>query len=258
MSQSPPRADDAAKVPKLTARSTILSALLGVHPPEAPVSQIIAVARIFDLQESAVRVALTRMVAAGDLDREDGVYRLSPRLLARQERQDSALRPRQLSWDGHWRMVVVTTTGEAAAERAALRETFRQLRFRDLRDGVWTRPDNLAITLPASVMTRSQVFSAVPAVSSHELADSLFQPRAWAAAGEQLLARFHDADTIAARFEVAAEVVRHILNDPMLPAELSPPDWPGERLRRVYSGFRREFAEACGAVLTSEFVRDGV
>ncbi len=47
----------------------------------------------FDIREATVRVALTRMVGAGDLVRSADGYRLSDRLLARQRRQDDAMRP---------------------------------------------------------------------------------------------------------------------------------------------------------------------
>jgi phenylacetic acid degradation operon negative regulatory protein len=251
MSRGVSGAKEPPQLPKLTARSTILSALLGVHPPEAPVSQIISVANIVNLQESAVRVALTRMVAAGDLDRQDGTYRLSERLLARQSRQDAALRPTQLPWDGQWLIAVVTTTGEPATERGALREAFRQHRFRDLRDGVWTRPRNLDTVLPDTVTRRSQVFSAVPHAEPLALANSLFAPHEWADKGEYLLALFDTTDSLAAQFEVAAAIVHHILDDPLLPEELLSATWPGEALRTAYSQFRRDFAAACGAVLTT-------
>jgi len=37
--------------------------------------------------------------------------------------------------------------------------------------------------------------------------------------------------------------VRHLLNDPMLPAELLPADWPGARLRTAYHDFATDLAE---------------
>ena len=49
----------------------------------------------FDIREPTLRVALTRMVGAGDLVRSEDGYRLSDRLLARQRRQDDALNPQR-------------------------------------------------------------------------------------------------------------------------------------------------------------------
>ena len=61
-----------ARLRPLTARSAILSMLLGAHPPSATVGEVIAFGREVDLNDSAVRAALTRMVAAGDLHRDQG------------------------------------------------------------------------------------------------------------------------------------------------------------------------------------------
>lgn len=224
---------------RLTARSIVLSALLGAHV-EAKAGEVLSFAALVGLQESAVRVALTRMVAAGDLERSDGYYRLSERLRARQARQEEARHPRVVAWNGQWTMVIVTRTGEAAPERISVRETLRHSRFRDLRDGVWTRPNNLDIVLPDHVTERATVFTAAPVSNARELADDLFAPQQWAETGERLLTDMAAAKGLADRFELAAAIIRHLLDDPLLPAELSVPAWPGPRLRESYNRFRLE------------------
>src|SRR5690606_11319276 len=89
-----PMSASPARVRALTARSAILSVLLGSHPAQAPAGWIVRVGAGLGLQESAVRAALTRMVAAGDLERgADATYRLSERLADRQRRQDQAISP---------------------------------------------------------------------------------------------------------------------------------------------------------------------
>ena len=35
-------------------------------------------------------------------------------------------------------------------------------------------------------------------------------------------------------------MVRHLLTDPVLPAELLPADWPGDQLRDAYADFAAE------------------
>src|SRR6478736_2461570 len=75
---------------RMTARSVVLSVLLGAHPAWATASELIRLTADFDIREPTVRVALTRMVSAGDLVRSEDGYRLSDRLLARQRRQDDA------------------------------------------------------------------------------------------------------------------------------------------------------------------------
>lgn len=253
----------------LTARSAVLSVLLGMRPAEATSAGIIEVAVHLGFKESAVRVALTRMVAAGDLHRDNGVYRLSPRLIARQRRQDAALSPSLRPWDGQWSMQVVTVPADAVT-RAATRTELIESRYAELREGVWMRPDNLDALhtgrseytgrsdntgrpeyseRSAALSSRTTVFSCRPEGDVEALTEDLFAPTGWSATGQTLLVAAERADDMSRRFEVAAATVRHILHDPLLPVELLPDDWPGERLRESYDRFRAEFATFATAVL---------
>jgi phenylacetic acid degradation operon negative regulatory protein len=85
-------------VGRMTARSVVLSVLLGAHPAWATAAELIRLTAEFDITDAALRVALTRMVASGDLIRSADGYRLADRLLARQRRQDDALAPRTRRW----------------------------------------------------------------------------------------------------------------------------------------------------------------
>lgn len=189
-----------------------------------------------------MRVALTRMVSAGDLIRSAGGYRLSDRLLARQRRQDEAMRPQERPWLGDWIMLVVTSVGTDARSRAALRNTMYHKRFSELREGVWLRPDNLDFALDDDVQARVRVLK-VRDDAPAQLAGQLWDLSGWADTGHQLLAEMARAADIPRRFVVAAAIVRHLLTDPMLPAELLPQQWPGARLRAAYRDFATELAE---------------
>ncbi len=127
----------------LTTRSIVLSTLLGHHPAELPARALVRAGQVFGTAEGTVRVALTRMVAAGDLQQRDGTYRLSPRLLARQARQDDSHAPRLRPWAGDWEIALVTGERRPATERAALRQAMATLRLAELREGSWLRPANL-------------------------------------------------------------------------------------------------------------------
>ncbi|MGB6107017.1 MAG: PaaX domain-containing protein, C- domain protein, partial [Mycobacterium sp.] len=78
---------------RMTARSVVLSVLLGAHPARATAAELLRLTADFGIREPTLRVAVTRMVGTGDLVRADDGYRLSDRLLARQRRQDGALHP---------------------------------------------------------------------------------------------------------------------------------------------------------------------
>jgi phenylacetic acid degradation operon negative regulatory protein len=86
----------------LTARSVALSTLLGYHPPALPVSALVRIGALFGIAERTTRVALTRMVADGDVVTDNGVYRLTERLVRRQEQQEEARSPRSKEWDESW------------------------------------------------------------------------------------------------------------------------------------------------------------
>ena len=62
-----------ARTRQLTARSVVLSVLLGAHPAWATAGELLRLTEDFDLKESTVRVALTRLVSAGDLVRSVGL-----------------------------------------------------------------------------------------------------------------------------------------------------------------------------------------
>lgn len=224
---------------RMTARSVVLSVLLGAHPASASSAELLRLTAVFGIKESTLRVALTRMVAAGDLIRSAEGYRLSDRLLTRQRRQDEALRPRVRRWLGDWIMVAVTSVGNDARSRAALRTTLSSNRLAELREGVWMRPDNLDIVLNADVVGRSRVFTARDDDPAG-LAGQLWDLPGWAKTGNELVDAMAAANDVPGRFMVAAAMVRHLLTDPVLPDELLPPGWPGEALRAAYTDFAAE------------------
>ncbi|MFB7495683.1 PaaX family transcriptional regulator C-terminal domain-containing protein [Streptomyces sp. NPDC056161] len=224
----------------LSARSVVLSLLLGVHPPRLPVKDLVRLVEPFGVGGSTLRAALSRMVTAGDLRRTDAVYGLSDRLLARQRRQDDALRPRTRAWRGDWEMVVITATGRGPAERAELRARLAVLRLAELREGVWLRPANLGRPLPEDLDQVAQCYTARPDRPPRDLAAGLWPLDTWAATGRALLAHGAGADRPADRFTGFAAVVRHLLTDPVLPDALLPADWPGPALRAAYADYQRE------------------
>jgi phenylacetic acid degradation operon negative regulatory protein len=223
----------------MTARSVVLSVLLGLHPAWATASELIRLTSDFDIKESTVRVALTRMVSAGDLVRSEDGYRLSDRLLARQRRQDDALHPRLQAWHGTWTTLVITSVGIDARTRAALRTTLQNNRFAELREGVWLRPDNLDMQLPADVLDRMRILHTRDDDPA-ELAARLWDLLGWARIGRDLLDEMATATDIPGRFVTAAAMVRHLLTDPVLPDELLPDEWPGDALRAAYTNFAAE------------------
>jgi phenylacetic acid degradation operon negative regulatory protein len=220
----------------LTARSVVLSVLLGAHPAWSTAAELLRLTSDFGIREPTLRVALTRMVGGGDLVRSEDGYRLSDRLLARQRRQDDALNPATRDWNGDWITVVITAVGTEARTRAALRTALMDHRFGELREGMWLRPDNLDGQLPAIADGRVRVLRTRDD-NPEDLACQLWDLAAWSKTGHRLLREMTAATDVPDQFTVAAAMVRHLLVDPVLPAGLLPADWPADRLRTVYAEF---------------------
>jgi len=252
---TPRRGDQRAAVAErpFTARSVIASTLLGMHPPRLRTALLVRSGELFGISEGTVRTAISRMVAAGELEPDGAGYRLAGHLVARQSRQDASRRPRLRRWRGVWEQYVVPPAARPAGARGELRRAMRALGLAELRDGVWLRPDNLD---PArapearAVVTAARCWSLasrpVAGGDPAALAASLWDLRGWADEARRLTRRLADAtpELAAGRtaglrdaFVLSAAVLRHLLADPLLPDELVPEDWPGPALRSAYEAF---------------------
>lgn len=226
----------------LTARSVVLSTLLGYHPPELPVRALVRMGSLFDIAERTIRVALTRMVGEGDLVAENGTYRLTDRLVRRQAQQEEGTSPHSKPWNGDWRMIVVTSSARPLAERVALRKLMVDLRQAELREGVWLRPDNLDHQAEDSTLGQCTFFTC-QYPDSQDLVDRLWDLEEWADIARELDAALDETTDLKSGFLWIAEAVRHLRLDPYLPPELLPGDWPGPRLHERYAAFRDQFAQ---------------
>lgn len=242
--------------PPLTARSVLASTLLGSEPPALPVSFLVRAGALFGFSEGAVRTALSRMVAAGELEATgNGWYQLAGPLVQRQHRQRVSRAARDREWDGAWVMAVVTAGARTPAQRVELRTAMTRRRFAELREGAWTRPANLDRD-DEPVDAQCYWFLAEPEAEPTELAAALWDLPGWAVGAQQLqqeMAQLIDAlrdgdpAVLAPGFVLSAAVLRHFLNDPLLPDALLPADWPGPALRAEYDLYDAEFRR----VLTS-------
>ncbi len=234
----------------LTARSAVASTLLGVDPPRLPAAHLVEAGRLFGIAEGTVRVALSRMVASGELEADGGAYRLAGHLLDRHARQDQSRAPLLKPWEGVWALAVVRSGRRDAQSRADLRSAARALRLAELREGVWTRPDNLDDDrLPEAVAvlaTQCDLFAAEPGGEPASLSRRLWDLPAWARQADALVSdteratmrlEADDTDSLAPAFLLGAGVLRHLLGDPLLPDPYLPADWPGTELRGAYERY---------------------
>jgi len=257
--------------PALTARSVVASTLLGVRPPRLPTRQLVGACALFGISDGTARVAISRMVGAGELEATEGGYALTGPLLDRSARQDQSADAATRPWsptDG-WAMAVVVAEARSAADRTALRRAAEALRLAERREGVWLRPDNLPVgALPdaeAVVAAQCDRFTAQPIGDGATLAAALWDLAGWASRAERLLAALHrtrpalaggDRSALPEGFVLSAAVLRHLQADPLLPAALLPAGWPGAELRSVHRDWRRAFERAWGRHLLPDALVD--
>lgn len=237
----------------LTARSVMASVLLGSHPPAMAVRSLVQVGDLFGIAEGTTRVALSRMVADGDLDTDDRHYRLGPRLAARQTEQDRGRYPEVVEWDGTWEIVVVTEA-PGAVQRDRMATSLRGLHLAPTPPGTWLRPANLVRHPSQSWPDGCWRFAGRPHHGNPgdvRLARSLWDLDGWARRGEGLLVAFHAGTNPAERFVAAAASLRHLRSDPLLPAGIVGPEWPAGRLRDAYGEFEAELSAILTASSTS-------
>lgn len=259
--------DQVGRRRKLTARSVIASLLLGVNPPQMDTRVLVGTAELFGIAPGTARVAMSRMVVAGELEPVEDGYRLASRaLLARQVRQDQSRAGRIRRWRGTWRTAVVDVDARSAIDRAKLRSALQALRYAELRAGVWLRPDNLkaGVLVDAESIADQQCcfFRSRPESvnrgheESQALAERLWDLHGWARIttgllndldrlGAQLLEG--ETDALNESFVVSADALRHLQADPLLPSEVLSVDWPGARLRDQHRAFDQAFRDTLRA-----------
>jgi phenylacetic acid degradation operon negative regulatory protein len=241
----------------LSARSLIASLLLRTRPPRMRGSRLVQWCGLFGVAEGTARVALSRMVERGELRTSDGAYQLAGRVQHRQGAQDWSLEPTLARWSGDWRVAVVTPGPREAAERAALRDAMRRLRCGLLREGVWTRPDNLPReSAPAESWKVADAqcgwWSGRPDGDPAALSAELFDRTGWSARAGALTERLRvvtralgsDGDALAAGFVTGAAAVAHLRADPLLPRELVADASSGNALRGAYRSYEVAFSKA--------------
>lgn len=259
----------------LSARSVIASVLLGVRPPRLRTRTLMRACALFDISDGTGRVALSRMVAAGELTADGDGYALAGALLARSARQDRSAEPSVRPWRPGDAWVTALVTGEArsATDRTALRRAATDLRLAELREGVWVRPDNLGGLRPADSaadaptgsasdgaagVVRAQCVTARAALDLDPDAQADLAARLWDLTGwnerarslERALARSLPAldregqRVLAEAFVLSAAVLRHLQGDPLLPPSLLPAAWGGDDLRDAHRRWRIVFDRA--------------
>ncbi|HEY5949428.1 MAG TPA: hypothetical protein VIV40_28230 [Kofleriaceae bacterium] len=228
---------------RITAKRVVLELLTAADSHQGSIANLVAAADVLGIDPGSVRVAVTRLVAAGTLEPIGrGDYRLSAatRALTAQVTSWRDLESQVRAWDGSWACVHLGELGRT--DRSAVRKRDRALRlygFRELARGLMVRPDNLVggvealrgklVSLgvePAAIVFRAIDFDA----ATDRRASGLWARDRLTASYQQTTARIERfigsmaelSQRIAAReaFLFGSSVLRMIMFDPRLPAPL--------------------------------------
>ncbi|MGW4033195.1 PaaX domain-containing protein, C- domain protein [Streptomyces sp. NPDC004838] len=234
----------------LKARSIIASALLGCYPSGLTSRQVVRFTGLFGVPDTTTRVTLSRMVAGGELEMSDGRYALAGRLAGRRVRQSMSRVPEMLPWDGTFELEVVRLDRRNAGDRVALRGAMHNLRLGEYREGLWMRPRNLdpeRLAEDRAIVGRQcETMIASGSKDPADLVGRLWDLRAWQRLAESLRSSMErtqvdlDArvvEALAPGFMVAAAVIHHFGDDPLLPDELAPRPWSARVLREEWERF---------------------
>lgn len=249
---------DALGLEPLSARSLVLSVLLGSHPPRLTGRQLVAVAELFDIRGGTVRTALSRMVASGDLVGDDGDYSLGTRMLQRQRQQDEGRHAPPARWDGRWYTAIAAADARSVAERRAFRAAMTGARMGELRPDIWMRPAN--ITLPDRPEDVLITWGELDADEPLSLVRQLWDLDELQGRATMLLAALEthrptldldDPSVLPDTFMLSAAAVRFLRTEPQLPTELSPDPWAPPELRPAYDDFEAAFQRLLRTFLRS-------
>jgi phenylacetic acid degradation operon negative regulatory protein len=203
-----------------------------------PVGALVAAGGLFGIPENAMRVAVTRLLAADALARDErGRYRLGTAAAPVDERVASwrRLEERLVRWNGGWLAVQRAGLARGAGARA-----LRLLGFAAFSRELALRPDNLRGGLEAvrAELRALGLPPGAPVFALHGF-DAETQARAcglWDAAAlraryvrsrlaleksEARLARAREEDAMAESFLLGGRVIRELVSDPLLPEPLA-------------------------------------
>ncbi|HYV57360.1 MAG TPA: PaaX family transcriptional regulator C-terminal domain-containing protein [Candidatus Nitrosopolaris sp.] len=229
-----------------TARSLILDLLSTLRRGSMPVRALVAAGKFFGIAENSLRVAVTRLLADGLVERDErGQYRAGARAetLDRWIKRWRTIDEGTRSWDGTW-VVALGVTPPARRASSGEQNPLRALRFlafRELVPGVHVRPDNLvggvagmreqlhALGLPPDVAVGAlRDLDGLTDARVRRLWDVRALRRAYRdtvaalAASEARLAELPPHEAMVESFLLGGRTIRQLVLDPLLPESLVP------------------------------------
>ncbi len=218
---------------------------------QAPVSALIRLLEPVGIAAPAVRTAISRMSAQGWLEptRVDAApgYRATRRAIERLSEAASRIyRSVPEPWDGRWRLVFVDLPRERGA-RARLREELHYLGYAEHAPAVWLCPyertevDEVVTRAGGTARHALAVELSPDPVGAWDLRRLATSYAAWPDLADSLVRHEpddpsdDDESAFAARFRLVHEWRKFLFDDPGLPADLLPRDWPGQAAADLFT-----------------------
>ncbi|MBM9438502.1 BlaI/MecI/CopY family transcriptional regulator [Streptomyces bryophytorum] len=236
----------------------------GIHLLGRPLAvssgSVIAVLEEVGVSEEAVRTTLNRMVKRGLLERHRqgrrtyfGLTPHAAQVLA--DGRDRVWRTGAVNrgWDGQWTMVGFSLPEAWRSERHDLRSRLIWAGFGPLQNGLWVAP--APVDVPEAMAGLGldaylRVFRATAAepTEAREVLEQAFDVPAIGARYRSFLERWDRTEPVPGfPGELAAQLLLHtdwlglVRQDPHLPAEHLPADWPAARAETVFRGLARRW-----------------
>lgn len=226
----------------VSARALVLSLLATVNSAAQPIARLAEAGKLFDIDPTALRVAVTRMAKDGLVESvERGVYTAGPkaRALSRRAREWQTVEERTTPWNGDWLVALTHHLGRTDRKQLRARERALALSgYRQTGEQTWVRPANLAqplddhrealIEIGADQDIRLLEVSASSPDdrdwrglwSADALATGYSDARHAMAASLSRLPGLETADAARETLLIGQAVIRLINFDPLLPPEL--------------------------------------
>lgn len=263
-------ADAPSDAPEPRTQSLMLS-FFGIHLLGRPLAvssgSVIAVLEEVGVSEEAVRTTLNRMVKRGLLERHRQGRRTYFGLTAHAAQvltdgRDRVWRTGAVNrdWDGRWTMVGFSLPEAWRRERHDLRSRLIWAGFGPLQNGLWVAAAPVDVREAVSGLGLDaylRVFRATVASPTEvrEVLEQAFDIAAIGARYRSFLDRWDRTDPVPGLpSELAGQLVLHtdwlglVRQDPHLPAEHLPADWPAARAEAVFRGLARRWERPAAQV----------
>lgn len=225
-------------------KSVVLDLLSTLGGRSAPVRSLVAAAEVFGIDSNATRVAITRLLASGLIERDErGAYRTGAAAGAVTAMLNTwrSMEKRTRDWDGSWVGATPAACCCSKDDRASSRKALEFTGMREFSPGLWVRPDNLRgglealrstlvnLGVPASTpVFRIRDFDEAAEARARSLWDADAIRRQYTDLADELersaarLPNYDAKKAMAESFLLGGEAIRRIVLDPLLPDAIVP------------------------------------